>query len=252
MKCREGRNGVYLYVIVQETDEYYRDGPGGRVKARLERASGERCLIVPYQEFNMGVVEELGPRGIVMSGFGRHFRSRKVEWFHGIHEVLHTARLPMLCICGSHQLLGFSFNKDIRRLKVLRDEPMRRIRQNEDLPRKPRGDPEYDLSGFFVADGFFPIRRLAADPLFDGLPRVMVMKCSHYCEVKRVPRRFKLLAGSGHCRIEAMRHQNRPLYGVQFHPESYEDPFLHGRKLLENFAVIVKTFWQSPRQDRTQ
>lgn len=235
---------MYIYVTVQEKEHYYKDGPSGRIKARLEEASGERCLIVPYQELDMKTVEELRPRAIAMSGFGQHFESRKVSSFYGMDEVLHHADLPILAICGSHQLLGFCFNKNLRKTKVLKDEPIRKMGKEEDRPRRPLGDPKYDLSGHFVADGFFPIKRVKKDPLFAGLPETMTMRCSHYCEVKKLPKGFVLLATSKHCRIEAMRHSTRPLYGIQFHPEAYEAPFFHGRKLLENFARVTKGFWR--------
>jgi len=234
---------MYIYVTIQEKKQYYAEGPAGRNKARLELLSGERCLIVPYQEFDLALVQDLQPRAIVMGGFGKHLQSRKVEWFYGIDDVLHKAELPILCICGSHQILGFSFNKNLRRVKQLRDQPMRKIGPHEDFPRRPQGHPDYDLSSFFVADGFFPVVRVKTDPLFRNLPKRMILRCSHYCEVKKLPPSFKLLATSGLCRIEAMRHNDRPLYGTQFHPESYEAPYFHGRELLRNFAKIVRDFW---------
>lgn len=233
---------MYLFVRVQEKEEYYQSGPEGRVKSRLEAASGERCLIVPYQEFNPRVVRELAPRAIVMSGFGKFFQKRRVRSFYGMADVLHQVDLPMLCICGSHQLLGFAFEADLRQVRRLRDQPLRRLKPDEDWPRRPGLDPDYDVSAFFVADGFFPIRRVVSDPLFRGLPPRMLMRCNHYCEVKRLPPGFQLLASSGHCRIEAMRHKTRPLYGTQFHPEAFEAPFFDGRKLLENFARLVDDF----------
>lgn len=236
---------MYLFVLVQEKEYYYRDGPihQARVKARLEEASGERCLIVPYQEFDMGVVEELKPRAIAMSGFGGHFQSRRVEWFWGMDEVLRRAEVPIICFCGSHQLLAFCFNHDLHAIARLEDEPMRQLGPEEDLPRLGQGDPEYDLSSYYVANGFFPIHRVKDDPLFAGLPETMMMRCWHYCEVKQLPAEFDLLASSGHCRIEAMRHKRRPLYGTQFHPEEYEAPFFDGRTLLRNFARIVDEYW---------
>jgi GMP synthase-like glutamine amidotransferase len=235
---------MYVYVRFTEKEQYYKTGPDGRVKARLEQASGERCLVVPYQEMTMQVAEELAPRAIVMSGFGGHFHGRNIEWFFGVHEVFRQAPVPMICFCGSHQLLGFCRERDIRNLKELRDCPMRKLTSDEHWPRRPCTDPEYDLSGYFVAEGFFPIRRVKADPIFAGLPATMIMRCSHYCEVKRLPRGFELLASSDHCRIEAMRHRSDPIYSTQFHPEGHEAPFLHGKKLLENFAAVVDRFWR--------
>jgi len=230
-----------VFVTFTETDDYYRAGPSGQVKARLEEASGERCLVVPYREMTMKVVEEVKPRAIAMSGFGGHFQDRKIEWFFGADEVLHQADLPIICFCGSHQLMGFCFNHDIHRLKVLRDEPMRKLKPFEHWPRRA----SCDISDYFLAEGFLPVRQVRPDPLFAGLPKTMIMRCSHYCEVKKLPKGFVLLATGPHCRIEAMRHKTRPLYGTQFHPEAYAEPFFHGRRLLANFAEIVRGFWET-------
>jgi len=236
---------MYTYVRVQEPEAYYAAGPESVVKVRLEQASGEHCLVVPYREFNLKLVRDLKPRAIAMSGFGGHFQSRKVEWFHGMAEVMHEADLPMICFCGSHQLLGFAFNRDLGKVKRLHDEPMRKLRPGEHWPRQPMGaDPKYVNWRYFQAVGFFPIRQVRKDPLFKGLPQTMTLCCSHYCEVKKLPADFVLLASSDHCRIEAMKHRTRPIYGTQFHPEKFEAPYFHGRKMLENFAGIVREFWK--------
>jgi GMP synthase-like glutamine amidotransferase len=243
-------NDLYLYVVVQEDREYYATGGDARVKTRLEQASGVRCLVIPFQEFNMSVVENLRPRAIAMSGFGRWFRQHKVEWFFGINEVVHNAHLPMICFCGSHQLLAFCYNKNLREIPDLTDEPMRRLDAEDDLPRRAVVNPDVpDLAHYFIADGFYPIFKVKDDPLFDGLADVMTMRCAHYCEVKTLPTGFDVLARSKHCAIEAMKHRSRPLYGTQFHPEAYENPFLDGQKLLHNFARIVDGFWRSGAED---
>ncbi len=175
-----------------------------------------------------------------MSGFGGHFQDRKVEWFYGMDEVLHRADLPIITFCGSHQLMGFAFTQDLQQTEVLTDPLMRKLAPQEDLPRRAGTD----FAECFMAEGFYPITRVKDDPLFADLPETMLLRCSHYCEVKELPPDFELLASSGHCRIEAMRHRTRPLYGTQFHPEAYEEPYLHGKTLLKNFARIVEEFWQ--------
>ena len=240
---------MWLFVTVQEKEDYYANGPGGRIKARLELASGERCLVVPYQEIDLRAVRELAPRAIAFGGFGGRFQDRDAAWFRGMDEVFHGADVPMLCFCGSHQVLGHSFSRDLSRTKRLRDQPMRRLSESDEAPRRARQSPTVDLSGWYVADGFVPITRVRDDPLFAGLPRRMIMRCAHYAEVKRLPPDFVLLASSGHCRIEAMRHRTRPLWGTQFHPEAYDAPFFHGRRILENFARIVRGFWRNSPQD---
>jgi len=234
---------MYIYVRVMDEDIYRRDGPDpltSRIKARLEQASGEPCLVVFYRDLSMALVQELRPRAIVMSGFGRSFQEFQVSWFQGQDEVLHQADLPILCFCGSHQLLGFAFNQNLSQVERLEDQPIRKLEAEEDLPRRAG-----DLSEFYLAEGFFPIWQVKPDPLFEGLPPMMIMRCSHYCEVKTLPPGFELLARSKHCRIEAMRHATRPLYGTQFHPELYEAPFYDGRTLLRNFARVVADFWRA-------
>ena len=115
---------------------------------------------------------------------------------------------------------------------------MRKIGRFEGFPRLSSNNPAH-----LFANGFFPIKQVKKDALFHGLSENMIMKCSHYCEVKKLPPDFEILATSEHCKIEAMRHTNRPLYGTQFHPEAYEPPFSYGQKILKNFAEIVDCFW---------
>jgi GMP synthase-like glutamine amidotransferase len=165
-----------------------------------------------------------------------------------MNEVMHQADVPMLCICGSHQLLAFAYNRDLTRTPRLYDEPIRKLAPDEDFPRQPLlYTPAEEIANYFVASGFFPIHKVQDDPLFAGLPNPMMMRCAHYCEVKQLPAGFELLASSKHSQIEAMRHATRPVYGVEFHPEKYEGPWLDGRKLLENFAEIVRQFWSRRR-----
>jgi anthranilate/para-aminobenzoate synthase component II len=35
-----------------------------------------------------------------------------------------------------------------------------------------------------------------------------------------------------------MEHNERPLFGVQFHPELFNEEYLDGRKVLENFLEM--------------
>jgi GMP synthase-like glutamine amidotransferase len=237
---------MWIFVIVQDLDSYRRDGAGGGLaKARLEEASGEPCLVVPFERFSPRLVEELKPRAVAMSGFGGHFQDRAPEAWAGMHAHLQHSDLPTICFCGSHQLLGFSYDGSLDRGERLHDQPMRRLDPEEDLPRNAQFlASSYDLSGHYVADGFFPIRRIVDDPLFDGLQPTMHMCCSHYCEVKSLPEGFIALARSGHCAIEAMRHRTRTLYGTQFHPEAFKPGFDDGERLLRNFAAIVEKFWE--------
>ena len=57
-------------------------------------------------------------------------------------------------------------------------------------------------------------------------------------EVKRMPDDFELLATSDVCRVEAMRHRTKPIFGVQWHPEVYHSQY--GEDVYRNFIEICR------------
>lgn len=219
--------------------EFSKEGQarGGLEQATyLEQIAGQPCLIVNYRDMSMARVTELRPSAVVVGGFGTSFDAFDVRQLLGLDEVFKGAdALPILAVCGGHQLLGFCFSRDLQRIKRLRDEPMRRLR-----PGEPDLYPEYH-PGYFKERGIFPVRIVRPqDPVFSGLPRTIMVTQSHYCEVKKIPPGFSMLATNANCRVQAMRHRGRPLYGVQFHPEKYQRQYPHGRRVLENFFRLAR------------
>src|SRR5438552_19148242 len=63
------------------------------------------------------------------------------------------------------------------------------------------------------------------DVLFEGLPDRFEVWESHNDEVTKIPRGFTALASSPHCSVQAMRHRDRPLFGLQLHPAVEHTPF---------------------------
>ncbi|RBQ22654.1 GMP synthase [glutamine-hydrolyzing] subunit A [Candidatus Methanobinarius endosymbioticus] len=47
---------------------------------------------------------------------------------------------------------------------------------------------------------------------------------SHKDEVKTLPNDFEILANSVICDIKAMKHKQKDIYGIQFHPEVHHIP----------------------------
>jgi GMP synthase (glutamine-hydrolysing) len=74
--------------------------------------------------------------------------------------------------------------------------------------------------------------------ILKGLPKSFKTWASHADQVVKLPKDFEVLARSNVCEIEAMKHINRPLYGVQWHPEVVHTE--HGLKLLSNFIELCK------------
>lgn len=78
------------------------------------------------------------------------------------------------------------------------------------------------------------VRRLD-DPLFAGLPREFPAARYHSLVVDpdALPPELEPLAWSEDGLLMALRHRHRPVWGVQFHPESVLTP--PGRRILANF-----------------
>jgi hypothetical protein len=225
---------VIVFVRVETQANYETSTGDFRLKRRLEELSGEPCLVIHASQASPALMADLSPRALLLSGCGTWFREFDVQEFWGLEDVLRTSvDLPTLAFCGSHQLLGFIFNHGLRNLSRIEDEPMRPLRPGE--PDLTSGEH----AGLFEEYGYYPIQKVADDPLFADLPDPFVVHEWHYCEVKTLPPEFVLLASNENCRVQAMRHRARPLYGTQFHPESYGPAYPHGRVILRNFFRIA-------------
>lgn len=228
---------MILYVVMAVSEEEYlsRAEILLRHKLTFERLAERPCLLRRCSEVTPAFVEEYPVTALVVSGFGKGWDEFDRADLYGLSDVLRATNRPVLGLCGGHQLLGHVFSGDLRAAETLADEPLRRLREGEaDL------EPGYH-PGWFTETGVQPVRVVAPqDPLFAGLPATVMVWENHYCEVKALPPDFVLLAENGNCSIQAMRHRERGVYGVQFHPEYYTDDYPHGRTMLENFFRLAE------------
>jgi GMP synthase (glutamine-hydrolysing) len=79
---------------------------------------------------------------------------------------------------------------------------------------------------------------LDKNDIFQGLGETMDVWTSHKDEVRTLPPKFKLLATSTLCDIEAMKHETKPVYGIQFHPEVHHTA--QGHLIFENFHRVCQ------------
>ena len=77
----------------------------------------------------------------------------------------------------------------------------------------------------------------AVDALVRGLPRETTVWMSHGDQVQELPADFVALATTPTCPYAAARHQSRPFYGVQFHPEVTHTP--RGAALFRAFLFDI-------------
>lgn len=73
--------------------------------------------------------------------------------------------------------------------------------------------------------------------LFDGVPEETTVWMSHGDQVQAVDSSFVSLAATETCPVAAVRHRQRPIYGLQFHPEVSHTPY--GARILRNFLYEI-------------
>jgi len=172
--------------------------------ARRIREQRVYCEIQPFHA-SAEAVRAWDPAGIVLSGGPA---SVLAEDAPGLDPGILELGCPVLGICYGLQLLAH--------------------RQGGAV--EPAAHREY---------GRAELRLEAADPLFAGLeeaaPHTVWM--SHGDRVLRLPPGWKVLATSESSPFAAVRHGERPLYGLQFHPEVVHTE--GGERILANFVHDV-------------
>lgn len=157
----------------------------------------------------IGELEEMGAEGLVMGGGPQRVRS--IDDLTG--ELANAAgligklKIPLLCICVTHQLLAAAYGGETASAKA----------------------PEFGPFEISVAD---------EDTILQGLKPSFTAWESHNDEIVRAPEGFRVLASSPNCAVQAMRHETLDVFGVQFHPEVSHTT--KGVDVFRNFLGVVR------------
>ena len=189
------------------------------------------------------------PQAIVMSGTLRDFDYYHPAMIERFAKFIRETKIPVLAICGGHQLVGQCFGARIVTLDNLEPSQKRTGRVNEYQYRFLR----------IVEPG---------DPIFAGIndtesgiwqdytkeENILRVWQNHGLQLDRIPDGFRLLGTSYLCKNQMMVKQNEGqlIYAVQFHLEkSFEDwnknntrwehqnESRDGRILFENFLELA-------------
>lgn len=170
--------------------------------ARYVRESGRPTEIV-RQTAAVEEVLALAPEAVILSpGPGRPETS-------GVTLPLLAAlppHVPVLGICLGHQALAHHLGGKVGRARE---------------PRHGKASP-------LTHDGHF---------LFDGIASPFAAGRYHALIVETLPAKCREIARSSGGENMGLAHDTRPLYGLQFHPESVLTP--DGRKMIENFIAAL-------------
>lgn len=123
-------------------------------------------------------------------------------------DYLDTLAVPVVGICAGHQYMARHFG-------------------GQAAP----GGSEFGGARLVLND--------AKSPLFEDVPHESTVWENHHDEVSIVPKDFDVLGSSQLCKVQAMQHKRRPLFGLQFHPEVENTE--HGGTIFRNFVKICET-----------
>jgi GMP synthase (glutamine-hydrolysing) len=195
--------------------------------------------------------QEFRPDAIVLSGTLRDFDYYKPEILADFTGFIRATSIPVLGICGGHQMIGLSFGARVVTLDLQEQSERRDNRVTEYQYRLVRiVEPEDPI--FEEIDN--PQTAVWQDYTREG--RILRVWQNHGLQLDSVPAGFKLLATSYLCRNQMMvkRSAGQLIYTVQFHLEkSFEDwnksrtrwehqnESRDGRILFENFLRLALT-----------
>ena len=140
--------------------------------------------------------------GIIFSGGPQ---SVDKEDAYRIDLNLDNLPIPLLGICYGHQLIAY-----MKSGKILTGE-----------------SSEYGFTKIIVDN---------TSELFSGLEKEQIVWMSHTDFVQSLPNDFKVISYSDNLPVIAYQHKNKPIFGVQFHPEVTHTQA--GNKIIDNFINI--------------
>lgn len=177
-------------------------GQYNQLIARRVREAGVYCEIVPY-DCTIEKIKEKNPQGIIFTGgpnsvYGDDTPKADAKIFE--------LGIPVLGICYGHQFMAHTLGGKVENA-VVGEYGKTSVNLNVDCK------------------------------LFNTLNMADECWMSHMDYVSAAPEGFKIVSTTKECPVAAMIHEEKKLYGVQFHPEVEHTPF--GKKMLANFLFEI-------------
>lgn len=170
-----------------------------RISRTLSYLGIENKLV--SNETSLDKIRSLNPEGIILGG------GPSIDRIGNCVEIIKEVDVPILGICLGHQIIANVFGGQTKSAEI---ESYAQIELNI----------------------------LKQEGIFEGVGDTLKVWASHKDEVITLPEGFEVLASSNKCDVESMKHPEKPIYGIQFHPEVQHTP--RGGEIFENFYKICK------------
>lgn len=165
---------------------------------------GEEVMVVRNDEITVEQVEDLNPKKIVISPGPCTPNEAGISI-----ELIKKSFVPILGVCLGHQAIGAAFGGNIIKAPEIFHGKLSKVEHNQ-------------------------------KKIFNGIdsPYSVVRYHSLIIEKDSLPNELEItgVLEDNPEVIMAIEHKEKPIYGVQFHPESIETNF--GMKLIENFLKL--------------
>ena len=171
------------------------------VKEFIEQL-GHEVSVFNYKKIDLKTINLTDYDAMIFSGNNTSIIDHEKDYINEI-ELIKSSTKPVFGVCLGFELIAKVFDEKLEKLVI-------------------------------KSSGFVNIRMIDDDLIFDGLPVFFQAYQSHIYYVKELVHLKKLaVSATG---IEAFKHPEKPIYGIQFHPEMSED----ARTILKNFLKIVQ------------
>jgi len=166
--------------------------------------SGEEVLVVRNDEVTIEQIQDLNPKKIVISPGPCTPNEAGISI-----DLIKSSTVPLLGVCLGHQAIGAAFGGNIVKAPEIFHGKLSKVRHNQ-------------------------------ENIFNGIdsPYSVVRYHSLIIEKDTLPNELEItgVLEENPEIIMSIKHKQRPIYGVQYHPESIETKF--GMELIRNFLAL--------------
>ena len=177
-------------------------GQYNQLIARRVREAGVYCEILPCTT-PISQIKQKNPKGIIFTGGPNSVYDPSSP---SCSSELFTLQIPILGICYGSQLMAYLLGGKVSKADTC----------------------EYARAEVTLCSDCV---------LFDGIDTHTECWMSHSDYIQQAPEGFRVVAQTPSCPVAAIEHQERKLYGVQFHPEVEHTP--QGKQMLRNFLYQI-------------
>lgn len=162
-----------------------------------------QATIIPFHQFDIKQIDINHLKGIILSGGPASTQFHQAPL---INPHIFDLAIPVLGICYGHQLIATLHGGQV-------------------------------TTGLQSEFGKTSLNMIKQSPLFDHIEQSTYCWMSHNDAVTSLSTDFEVIATTPHCPIAAFQHLTKPIYGIQFHPETQHTPW--GQTLFNNFLTNI-------------